>query len=65
MHDKLVNDLGYEGNARRLLAPKTNNAFALTPPNHFTGLEMMGLEDVRSHYLSTVKKLNADERIVG
>src|SRR5262245_37503524 len=64
MNDNLETNLGYVGNSRRLLAPKTNNTFALTPPNRFTGPEMDDLNDVASHVNATCDKLRSAGRLV-
>lgn len=63
MDDDLETDLGYVGNSKRLLAPKTNNTFALTPPNRFTGPEMDALTDVAPHVDATCDKLDAAGRL--
>jgi hypothetical protein len=62
--DDLATDLGYVGNSKRLLAPKTNNTFALEPPHHFTGPEMELLTTVSNHVTATCGKLKDAGRLL-
>lgn len=64
MDDDLAADLGYKGNSKHILAPKTNKTFALTPPNDFNGPEMMTLGTVADHVAATCKKLKDDGRLI-
>ncbi len=63
MHQSLAADLGYEGNSKRILATKTNQAFGLEAPHRFTGPEMDGIATVEGQYDITCRKLQAAGRL--
>lgn len=62
-HHKLDDDLGYVGSSKNLLAPKTNQAFGLTPPNYFIGSDFDDIETVRDHHEATSEKLENTGRL--
>lgn len=62
--DDLENDLGYVDGSKKLLAPKTNQAFALKPPNNFIGADFNNIKTVRDHHAATCKRLKAEGRLL-
>ncbi len=64
LDDDLTTDLGYVGDSKRLLAPKTNNTFSLNAPNKFTGPEMDVLDSVAAHVNATCDKLKKAGRLL-
>ncbi len=62
--DDLETDLGYVDGSKSLLAPKTNQAFALKSPNNFIGADFNGIATVRDHHTATCKNLRAEGRLL-
>jgi hypothetical protein len=61
--DILSSGLGYVGDARRLLAQKTNRVFQLPAEHSFSSLEIEVLDTVEDHLYALCQKLTSAGRL--
>jgi len=65
MADHLDSELGFAGEARSLLAHKTNQAFQLEEADKFTSLEVGLMDTVQDHVCAVCTKLARSGRLIG
>jgi hypothetical protein len=62
--DSLTADLGYGGEAARLLALKTNQTFQMAVPVGFTSIDVSLCHTVEQHVLAICEKLARAGRLI-
>jgi hypothetical protein len=64
LNDCLAADLGYVGSSATMLATRTNDAFQLTPPDHFNSMDLCAFETVKDHIYAIVHRLALSGRLM-